>query len=67
MKKLITCTFFLILCVCSCERVEKVVENPQVQKDSENLVEDLLKEGEDIIEAETGVKVDVQIPKEPQK
>jgi hypothetical protein len=45
MKVLWSLVAFIYLCSCSCARVEKVVESPQVQQDAEKLVGDSVEAG----------------------
>ncbi len=61
MKKLSVISISLLL-LCACQEVEKVLENPKLQQDSKTVAEDLIDIGEEIVEDETGVKVNVALP-----
>lgn len=51
----------LALLLCGCQ---SFLSSPEIIKDSEVLVEDIIHEAESVIETDTGVKVDVELPLE---
>ncbi|HWY79570.1 MAG TPA: hypothetical protein VNW29_04380 [Candidatus Sulfotelmatobacter sp.] len=53
----------IILVGCDNSGVQRVVHDPKIQSDAETIAEDALDIFEEIVEDETGVKVNINLPK----